>query len=99
MLYDVIIIGAGPAGLTAGIYCLRANLKTLILEKESIGGQIASSPLVQNYPGFMSISGAELSNNLYEQVESLGADIELEEVLEIKDESYSNLLSISVPLQ
>ena len=51
-MYDAIIIGGGPAGLTAGIYLARANKKTLIIEKESIGGQIASSPLVQNYPGF-----------------------------------------------
>ena len=82
-MYDVIIIGGGPAGLTAGIYCLRANLKTLILEKETFGGQIASSPLVENYPGFMQIPGAELGNKLYEQVDNLGADIEIEEALEI----------------
>ena len=82
-MYDVIIIGGGPAGLTAGIYTLRANLKTLIIEKETIGGQISSSPLVENYPGFISITGAELSNNLYEQVDKLGGEIELEEVLEI----------------
>ena len=83
-MYDVIIIGGGPAGCTAGIYCLRANLKVLILEKEQFGGQIASSPRVENYPGFKSISGAELVSNLYEQLDLLGADIELEEVLEIK---------------
>ena len=82
-MYDVIIIGGGPAGLTAGIYTLRANLKTLIIEKETIGGQISSSPLVENYPGFLSITGAELSNNLYEQIDKLNGEIELEEVLEI----------------
>ena len=82
-MYDLIIIGAGPAGLTAGIYARRANLKTLILEKESIGGQIASSPLVENYPGFTSISGAELSNNFFNQVIDLGIDFEIEEVKEI----------------
>lgn len=84
-MYDVIIIGAGPAGLTAGIYLQRANLKTLILEKETIGGQISSSPKVENYPGFISISGSELSNNLYEQAIKLGAVIELEEALKIED--------------
>lgn len=84
-MYDVIIIGAGPAGLTSAIYLLRANKKVLVLEKEGIGGQIASSPLVENYPGFKSISGSELANNLYEQVINLGGDIELEEVLEIND--------------
>ena len=94
-MYDVIIIGGGPAGLTAGIYCLRANLKTLILEKETFGGQIASSPLVENYPGFKSISGAELASNLYEQVDELGADIELEEVLEIKPGKIKKVITDS----
>lgn len=84
-MYDCIIIGGGPAGLTAGIYLARANKKTLIIEKENIGGQIASSPLVQNYPGFVSITGAELANNLYEQVENLNVPIELEEVIKIED--------------
>ena len=82
-MYDVIIIGAGPAGLTAGIYLRRANKSVLIIEKEGIGGQIASSPLVENYPGFKSISGAELANNLYDQAESLGCEFAIEEVLEI----------------
>ena len=83
MMYDVIIIGAGPAGITAGIYCQRANLKTIIFEKETIGGQISSSPLVENFPGFHSISGANIANNLYEQAEGLGIPIEIEEVLNI----------------
>lgn len=83
-MYDLIIVGAGPAGLTAGIYALRANLKVLMFERESIGGQISSSPLVENYPGFISISGAELSNNLYEQYMNLGGELELEEVVSIK---------------
>lgn len=82
-MYDVIIVGAGPAGLTAGIYCARANLKTIIFEKENIGGQISSSPLVKNFPGFKSISGVELANNFYEQAQELGVDIEIEEVLDI----------------
>lgn len=82
-MYDVIIVGGGPAGITAGIYCQRANLKTIVFEKETIGGQIASSPLVKNFPGFKSISGVELANNFYEQAEELGLPIELEEVLEI----------------
>ena len=82
-MYDVIIVGAGPAGLTAGIYCARANLNTIIFEKENIGGQISSSPLVKNFPGFKSISGAELANNFYEQAIELGVPIEIEEVLDI----------------
>ena len=84
MKYDIIIIGCGPAGMTSAIYALRSGKSVLILEKESIGGQIARSPLVENYPGYSSISGAELSNNLYEQVLNLGGQIELEEVVEIK---------------
>lgn len=83
-MYDVIIIGCGPAGMTAALYLLRANKKVLILEKETIGGQISSSPLVENYPGISQISGSELSNNMYEQITNLGAEIELEEVVEIK---------------
>lgn len=83
-MYDVIIIGGGPAGLTAGIYLQRAGIKTLILEKETIGGQISSSPLVENYPGFTSISGSELALNLYDQVIELGATVEIEEVQKIE---------------
>ncbi len=83
-MYDVIIIGCGPAGMTAALYLLRANKKVLILEKETIGGQISSSPLVENYPGVSSISGSELSNNMYEQIVNLGAEIELEEVIKIE---------------
>ena len=82
-MYDVIIIGGGPAGITAGIYCQRANLKTIIFEKDAIGGQIASSPLVENFPGCKSISGAQLATNFLEQAEELGVQIEIEEVLEI----------------
>ena len=81
--YDTIIIGAGPAGLTAAIYLLRASKKVLIIEKESIGGQISSSPLVENYPGFIKISGSELSNNLFEQVTNLNGEFTIEEVKKI----------------
>lgn len=84
-MYDVIVIGAGPAGLTAGIYLARGGAKTLILEKEGIGGQIASSPLVENYPGYERISGSELSDLFYEQVQKLGVDIEIDEVVSIKN--------------
>lgn len=84
-MYDVIVIGCGPAGMTAAIYAARANKKVLILEKEAIGGQISSSPLVENYPGYISISGSELANNMYEQVDNLGVEIELEEVMKIED--------------
>ena len=83
-MYDIIIIGCGPAGMTAGIYAARANKKVLIIEKETIGGQISSSPLVENYPGYKEISGSELANNMFEQVTALGVDVELDEVEKIE---------------
>jgi thioredoxin reductase (NADPH) len=89
-MYDCLIIGGGPAGLTAGIFTARANLKTIILEGTSIGGQIASSPLVENYPGVPNISGAELVDNMYNQVTDLGVDVELTMVNNItKDKIFT----------
>lgn len=85
-MYDVIIVGAGPAGMSAAIYLKRANKNVLILEKETIGGQMSSSPLVENYPGCISMSGACIANNMFTQVEELGIDFELEEVTSIKQE-------------
>lgn len=83
--FDIIIIGGGPAGLTAAVYARRAGKSVLILEKATIGGQIASSPKVDNFPGMPGISGAELADRLYAQADELGARLELEEVLEIRD--------------
>ena len=84
-MYDIIIIGAGPAGLTAALYALRAEKKVLLIEKETFGGQITFSPKVENYPGFSEISGNEFADKLLEQVTAHGADIELAEVTEVKD--------------
>ena len=84
-MYDIIIIGAGPAGLTAAIYARRANKSVLILEKESFGGQITYSPKVENYPGFVEISGAELGEKLVDQALNLGAEIELDTVVGIRN--------------
>lgn len=84
-MYDIIIIGAGPAGLTAAIYGRRANKSVLILEKESFGGQITYSPKVENYPGFTEISGAELGEKLVDQALDLGAEIELDTVTGIRN--------------
>ena len=84
-MYDCIIIGSGMAGMTSALYLLRANKKVLVIEQESIGGQIASSPRVENYPGFKLISGVELTSNLYDQIEDLGCEYEFEEVLNIED--------------
>ena len=83
--YDIVIAGGGPAGLTAAIYARRAGKSVLLLEKEGFGGQIASAPKVENFPGLPAVSGAELADRLYSQAESLGARLELEEVLEIRD--------------
>lgn len=81
--YDIIIIGAGCAGLTAAVYARRAGKSVLLLESDTFGGQIAFSPKVENYPAVPSASGEELSNNMFEQATGLGADAELETVLKI----------------
>ena len=82
---DIIIIGAGPAGMTAALYALRADKSVLLLEKENFGGQITFSPRLENYPSIMEISGSEFANQLLDQVVAHGAEIELAEALEIKD--------------
>ena len=78
---DIIIIGGGPAGLTAAIYALRAGKTALVIEKNGFGGQIAFSPKVENIPGTLQISGAEFADSLTEQAMALGADVELENVV------------------
>ncbi len=87
MIYDLIIIGGGPSGMTAALYALRNNRSVLILEKENFGGQIANSPRVENFPTIMEISGSELSDRLFTQITELGAEFELEEVLHIEKEN------------
>ena len=83
--YDLIIIGGGPAGLTAGIYAGRARLKTLLLEKLIHGGQMMTTDLVENYPGFPEgITGFELSDRMRKQAERFGLEIRSQEVLELK---------------
>ncbi len=85
MLYDVIIIGGGPAGLTAAVYARRANKAVLVIEKATFGGQITQSPKVENIPGFVALSGNEFGEKLVEQAMEQGADIEVAEVLEVLD--------------
>ena len=79
-MYDVLIVGGGPAGLTAAVYALRAGKTVLVIEKAGFGGQIAFSPKVENIPGTIQISGAEFAEKLIEQAMNLGADVELETV-------------------
>ena len=86
-MYDIIIIGAGPAGLTAAIYARRAEKNVLLIEKSTFGGQITHSPRVENYPGFVSLSGSELGEKLFEQAMALGTDIELDTVTGINGEA------------
>ena len=83
-MYDIIIIGAGMAGMTAALYCLRTDKRVLLIEAETVGGQIANSPRVENYPTVEAIGGSELANRLFEQVLGLGAEFELERVQHVE---------------
>lgn len=103
-MYDAIIIGAGPSGLSAALNLRRDSKTCLIIEKEAIGGQIAKSPRVENIPGIKSISGLEFTDKLFDQVNDLGAELELDEVesIEKKDNhfvvktTYSKFEALSV---
>ncbi len=88
-MYDIIIVGAGPAGLTAAIYARRAGKTVLVLEKETFGGQITFSPKVENYPGFQALSGTELADKMTEQMLALGAEAEPATVVGIRDAGYT----------
>ena len=85
-MYDIIIIGAGPAGLTSALYALRANKNVLILEAKCYGGQIIDSSKIENYPGIELISGFEFATNLYNQVKKLGGNIIYEKVIHINED-------------
>ncbi len=90
-MYDIIIIGAGPAGLTAAIYARRAEKTALVIEKSTFGGQITHSPRVENYPGFAVMSGTEFADKLVDQALGQGAEIELDAVnkIEKSDNGYN----------
>ncbi|MGM9554198.1 MAG: NAD(P)/FAD-dependent oxidoreductase [Faecousia sp.] len=84
-MYDIIIVGAGPAGLTAAIYARRAGKSVLVLEKDTFGGQVTFSPKLENYPGFQEISGNELAQRMLEQALELGAEIDMDTVINVLD--------------
>lgn len=84
-MYDIIIVGAGPAGLTAAIYACRAGKSVLVLEKDTFGGQITFSPKLENYPAFQAISGNELAQRMLEQALALGAQIDMDTVTDVRD--------------
>ncbi|MFC2040791.1 NAD(P)/FAD-dependent oxidoreductase [Chloroflexota bacterium] len=93
VIYDVIIIGAGPAGLTAGLYTSRAKLNTLIIEREKFGGELLDRDLIENYPGYPNgVSGPELGSNMASQVMNYGTQIQFDEVEQIDiDEDYKTV--------
>lgn len=88
-MHDIIIVGGGPAGLTAAVYALRAGKSVLVIEKNSFGGQIAFSPKVENIPGFQQITGAAFADQLVAQAMNLGADVELETVIRVEKNDNS----------
>ena len=85
-MWDIIIVGAGPAGLTAAIYALRANKKVLIFEAKTYGGQIVNAASIENYPGIEKISGFDYATNLYNQVKNLGAEFKFETVIRVDED-------------
>lgn len=91
MDYDIIIVGGGPAGLTAALYALRANKKVLIIEKNTFGGQVTYSPKIENFPGFVSVSGNELADKLVDQVLEHGADVEIAQVTAVEGEEIKTV--------
>lgn len=98
-VYDIIIIGGGPAGLTAALYARRANKSVLILEKGAFGGQITFSPKVENIPGFLSLSGNEFADHLVEQVLEQGAEVEVCEAQEIRNGEIKTVVTDSGDFQ
>ncbi len=84
-MYDIVIVGAGPAGLTAAIYGVRSRKKVLVLEANSYGGQIVTTADIENYPAYAHISGYDFATNLYNQAKDLGAEIKFEKVIDINN--------------
>lgn len=94
-MYDIVVVGAGPAGLVSALYARRAGKSVCVLEKATFGGQITYSPKVENIPGFLSVSGNEFAEKLVEQVLDQGAEVECCEVLEIRDGEIKTVVTDS----
>ena len=94
-MYDIIVIGGGPAGLTAALYARRANRSVLVIEKGAFGGQITYSPKVENIPGFGEVTGNEFAEKLVSQVLDQGADVEMAEVVGIKNGKIKTVVTDS----
>ena len=92
-MYDIIVVGGGPAGMTAALYALRNGKSVLVIEKNGFGGQIALSPKIENYPGFTQVAGMELADQMMDQIISQGADIEVETVTGVSVEGDLRLVS------
>ena len=84
-MYDSIVVGGGPAGMTAALYALRNGKRVLVLEKNGFGGQIAYSPKVENYPGSLQLSGSELAEKMLDQILAQGAEVEMEKAVSVED--------------
>lgn len=91
-MYDIIVVGAGPAGLTAALYALRASKSVLVIEQSTFGGQVTFSPKIENYPGIPEMSGNEFADQLLDQVLNMGAEVEMEKVTGIVDEGNRKLV-------
>ena len=95
MIYDIAIIGGGPAGLTASVYARRAGKSVVVIERDTFGGQITFSPKVENIPGFTSLSGNEFAEKLVDQALAQGVDFESAEVLSIEDGEVKTVVTDS----
>ena len=84
-MHDIIVVGGGPAGMTAALYALRNGKSALVIEKAGFGGQITHSPKVENFPGTLSMSGNEYADKALEQILAQGADIEIDSVTAVED--------------
>ncbi len=92
-MFDTIIIGSGPAGMSAAIYLCRANKKVLIIEKEAPGGQMTRTDVIENYPGFKKVAGADLAYQMYDQVVELGAEFAFEEVIGLEKNEHFKVIT------